>query len=194
MKSPDRAVVAGELLRVYTRLVKLFDSAPVARRVLKRALEEGQVVATMSVVERGSEGTAIEWRSLPAKFWRNAKVDASHNEIVVRSSELNLNHYHYSFYLQQREADALWPSSSNQPVMVVSNEARWRKASTGAKADYDWEAMLIEAALYAMRKKGKVKSLKELCDHIEAWCGDDAPSESQLKQHLGPLYNELKKI
>ena len=63
----------------------------------------------------------------------------------------------------------------------------------GAPAAYDWEAALIKAARY-VREKGLPKSQAILVRHILEWFGEPGPSETQVKEHIGPLYAALRDV
>jgi hypothetical protein len=89
-------------------------------------------------------------------------------------------------YLSASRADAarFWPW--DDPGKRVTG----RKVRPGAPVTYDWEAALIEAARY-ISEKGIPKSQAILIRHILEWFGESEPSETQVKEHIGPLYAAL---
>jgi hypothetical protein len=94
-------------------------------------------------------------------------------------------------YLFASRADAarFWPWDD----LYGSKRVTGRKVLPGAPAAYDWEAALIEAARF-MREKGLPKSQAILVRHILEWFGEQEPSESQVKHHIGPLYVALRDV
>ena len=88
--------------------------------------------------------------------------------------------------------DAVWPPS-NKPT-AVNEMPSFLKSSAGAKADYDWEKIIIEAAGY-MYEHGVPKSLADLCRHtVKGFEPDKAPGKTQLEYHLGPLFKRFQKL
>ena len=67
------------------------------------------------------------------------------------------------------------------------------KSAAGAKPDYNWEAILIEAAAYIY--ENDPESLDDLWQKVEAKCFPHGkkPSPTQWETHLKPLFNRLRK-
>jgi hypothetical protein len=177
----------------FARVKRLVGSDRPALHALKQDLLEGRIAALeQSIIRAGDSKT----RELPAEFWQKAELSVDNvggiNKVYVKAKRENdqAQPVEYFYYLQRSDVEKRWLSeaaaASNAPLPPG------RKSPAGAKADYDWEAILIEAAAYVL--KHDPSSLSKLCAHIEKWCGKDAPGETQLKRHLGPLYDRLKKI
>jgi hypothetical protein len=94
-------------------------------------------------------------------------------------------------YLFASRADAarFWPWDEQ----VASKRITGRKVVRGAPPAYDWEKALIEAARYIF-ENGLPKSQAKLVRHMLKWFGEPEPSETQVKQHIGPLYNVLRDV
>jgi hypothetical protein len=88
-------------------------------------------------------------------------------------------------YLFASRADAarFWPWDDP----YASKRTTGRKVVRGAPPAYDWEAALIEATRY-MLENGVPKRQAKLVEHILEWFGESEPSETQVKEHIGPLY------
>jgi hypothetical protein len=78
-------------------------------------------------------------------------------------------------YLFASRADAarFWPWDD----LYGRGRITGRKVRPGAPAVYDWEKALVEAARYC---------------HENGWFGEPGPSETQVKEHLAPLYAALR--
>lgn len=100
--------------------------------------------------------------------------------------------YAHGVHLNKDVVEALWPNSIERFALIEDNKAVRRKDYRGRRGEYDWEACLIEAARY-IHIEGTNISQAQLLSHLLAWFGDDAPSESTLKDHVSPLYRELKR-
>jgi hypothetical protein len=91
-------------------------------------------------------------------------------------------------YLFASRADAarFWPLHDQDGSMRVTG----RKAA-GAPPGYDWEAALVEAARYTW-ENGLPRSQAKLVSYILEWFGESGPSDTQVKEHIGPLYAALR--
>jgi hypothetical protein len=67
-----------------------------------------------------------------------------------------------------------------------------RKLQLGAPPVYDWEKALIEASRF-ISENGLPKSQAVLVRYILEWFGELEPSESQVKLHIGPLYDAIRR-
>jgi hypothetical protein len=94
-------------------------------------------------------------------------------------------------YLLASRADAarFWPWDD----LYAGKRVTGRKVLPGAPVTYDWEAALIQAARY-ISEKGLPKSQAILVRHILEWFGEPGPSETQVKEHIGPLYAALRDV
>jgi hypothetical protein len=92
-------------------------------------------------------------------------------------------------YLFASRADAarFWPSDD----LYGRGRITGRKVRPGAPAVYDWEKALVEAARYC-HENGVPKRQARLVGHILEWFGEPGPSETQVKEHLAPLYAALR--
>lgn len=186
---PADGMLPGEwltLLKVYTHVTKLYGGdTSLALNDIKQALADGKIAAVVRPL------TNHKYRVLPVGFWQTHQLrSVAPDHIIVRSNEYPPIDYRY--FLRQSDVEKIWPGS-NQPVIAAADEIPWRRKSTaGAKGDYDWEKIIIEAARH-MWENGVPESEAKLRSHIEDWCKGDAPGESQLKSHLAPLYRVLKK-
>lgn len=134
---------------------------------------------------------------LPQIFWLSVQVDWSEQRPYFR------------FFYQKRvwlvsailvpRAKALSFIQANDPLQQQSKlapeavEARTvgTRGRGGAPAKVDWEKCLIEAARW-MHVNGRPPSQADLVRHIAGWLGDATPGDTQLKQHLGPLYKAIE--
>jgi hypothetical protein len=186
---PDRWLPLDE---VFVRVKRYVGDSRFAVRDIKQALVDGRVAAReRSLTHTGNSTT----RELSAAFWQPPtilRVNDGSDHVVVRTKrkddQLQPAPY-YSYSLRPSDVEKVWPENKET---ATADENPSRKSAAGAKGDYDWETILIEAARY-MYETGVPKSLNHLCRHIEDWCGDDPPGETQLKRHLRPLFQELKK-
>ncbi|TXN00564.1 hypothetical protein FV242_21465 [Methylobacterium sp. WL64] len=85
----------------------------------------------------------------------------------------------------------LWPAKQ-LTAAEVPNVASKRKAAAGRRGDFDWEKALIEGARWMMHDNGVPRGQADLVRHVLEWFGEDAPGETQAKEHLGPLYLAFK--
>jgi hypothetical protein len=94
-------------------------------------------------------------------------------------------------YLFASRADAarFWPWDD----LYGSKRVTGRKLLAGAPVTYDWERALIEAARY-IYVKGLPRRQAILVRHILEWFGQPEPSETQVKEHIGPLYAALHDV
>jgi hypothetical protein len=92
-------------------------------------------------------------------------------------------------YLFASRADAarFWPWDDQYGSKRITG----RKVVAGAPPDDDWEAALIEAARYIFENK-LPKSQAKLVGHMLEWFGEGGPGETQVKEHIGPLYTGLR--
>ena len=65
------------------------------------------------------------------------------------------------------------------------------RSARGAKSAYDWEAAIVEAAILIF-EHGLPETQADLVAHISDWFGDNGPGDSQIKEHLAPLYQRAK--
>jgi hypothetical protein len=79
-------------------------------------------------------------------------------------------------------------SADEEPVKAPHSR---RKGTGGRGGDYEWEKCLIEAARW-MHIEGVPSKQADLIRHMVEWFGEDVPGDTQLKEHLGPLYLALK--
>jgi hypothetical protein len=185
---PDDPMPPGEwraLKLVFAHVTKVFgDDYAAAVKEINRELANGRVRAMVRTLADGKE------HELPVEFWQTHKANSGGpGHITVPSKEYPSQEYR--FFLQQK----VWPID-NEAITEAVTEARppWpRKGSpAGAKGDYDWPKILLEAVSY-MLDNSLPKSLTELCNHIENRFGDDAPGETALKNQLRPFYQVFKK-
>jgi hypothetical protein len=177
------------LVEVFVRVRKFVGDGNLALRDIKQALVDGRVASMERALAR-SGGTHT--RELSPKFWQTAKLQGSSGQdhIAVRSAERPKDCDNFCYFLRRSDVEKLWPENKET---ATADENPWRKSGAGAKGDYNWERILIEAAGH-MYENSVPQSLTELCKHVESWCGDDAPGETQLKEHLRPLFQKFKKI
>ena len=80
------------------------------------------------------------------------------------------------------------PSKIAMPNSVIP-----RKGVGGAPSKINWERCIIEAAKWMYDSKAP-DSQADLIRYIAELLGDEAPSETQLKAHLAPLYRAFRAI
>lgn len=188
---PADTMLPGEwqvLLSVFAHVTKVFGGDwEAALKEIKRVLANGWVRAMVRSF------TDDKGHELPVEFWQTHSLSSvGPGHIIVHSKEYPPQDHRY--FLRQSDIEKLWPTDKNQAT-ATGNEALspWprKKSAAGAKGDYDWEKIIIDAAAY-MVANGVPDGAADLYREIEGWFGDDAPGESQLKQHIGPLYRKCK--
>lgn len=186
MKPVDMPGEWRALKRVFARVTEVFgDDYEAAVKDINRELANGRARAMVRSLING------EGHELPVEFWQAHKVSSiGPGHIIVRSKEYPpIDH---RFFLRESDAEKLWPTGSQATTATVETLPPWpRKGAAGAKGDYDWEKIIIDAAAY-MVANGVPEAAADLYHEIEIRFGDDAPSESQFKEHIGPLYRKCK--
>jgi hypothetical protein len=188
---PEKFGRVLSLREVFERVNKQLGSFDLACHDMKQALADGTVAA----IERRTDGTRNSGKREPPKeFWQTAEITSYDGKDVWVESEEHNPDREYFYFLRQHDAEQRWPANhSKLAATVVAEPSRFEKSAAGAKAEYDWEKILIEAAAYIF-ENGPPKSLKDLCDIAENWFEGRVPGETQLKEHLRPLYLRLKKL
>jgi hypothetical protein len=105
---------------------------------------------------------------------------------LVKASESGVDLDKKTAFLFASRADAarFWPWEASEGSKRITG----RKLSPGAPTPYDWEGALIAGAVW-MLKNGVPKRKSTLINHVHEWFGADGPAESQVKKHIGPLYD-----
>lgn len=90
----------------------------------------------------------------------------------------------------RRHTLAIWPEVTqvSNPGENIVTESRGRKPAM------DWEAVLIEAAVYMYSKQEPTYTLQELVTHIQNRFPqkDGGVTASTIQQHLSPLWNRFR--
>jgi hypothetical protein len=67
-----------------------------------------------------------------------------------------------------------------------------RRSPRGAKTAFDWEAAIIEGCGFLI-ESGLPEDQADLIAHVAGWFGGDGPGDTQIKEHLSPLYRRAKR-
>ncbi|WP_038387147.1 hypothetical protein [Bradyrhizobium elkanii] len=102
---------------------------------------------------------------------------------------------HTSVRVATADVDRLWPSAPAPAPGAAAPQNDKFKDARGSKADPRWESILIEAARF-MYAKQEAGSQTDLIAHIRQWLNDpgESISDTAMKDHLRPLWQEFKKI
>jgi hypothetical protein len=190
--TPDTIPITWiKVQEIYAGLCHKIGAADIAIDDLRRVLCAGQLEPTIALRNvRDLTGAIWQRRDLGADFWRRLPLrpridDAGRN--VLGFSAANLNEAEKAslsrggiWYAQLARANA---ELGQQP-------ARGRRSPRGAKAAYDWEEAVIEASHYMYQDD---PPFDQLVKHIEAWFGESPPSETQLRDHLRPVFERFQK-
>jgi hypothetical protein len=164
-------------------------------------------VAVYEIRKKWFDGDIRFWARWLPEQCKPGVVQSHHDELAPPEFLLNLEHRGIPFervvsdedgiyfgegknvYLFASRADAarFWPSDDG----YGSRRTTGRKVVRGAPLAYDWEAALIEAARYIF-ENGLPKSQAKLVGHVLEWFGERGPGDTQVKQHIGPLYTTLR--
>jgi hypothetical protein len=88
-------------------------------------------------------------------------------------------------------AAQFWPWPDDPPKADDQSKAmRGRRTPRGAKTAWNWEKALIEASVF-MDEHGLPETRDVLLRHVADWFGDDGPGETQITEHIAPLYRAL---
>lgn len=172
---------------IFAHVTKVFgDDYAAAVKEINRELANGRVRAMVRTLINGKED------DLPVEFWETHKVSSiGPGHITVRSKEYPSQGHR--FLLRRSDVGKLWPTNNQATAAADETLSPWpRKGAAGAKGDYDWPKILLEAVSY-MLDNSLPKSLTDLCNEIERHFGDDAPGETVLKTQLRPFYQAFKK-
>jgi hypothetical protein len=168
----------------------------------------GQHPARHAIMERWSSGEIRVWRRWAKVNPYRAELSANQLgelELVPSSFVTDLEARGVGFrfqsggihmgddrwvYLFASRTDAahFWPWPGDQPAVQPG-----RRSSRGAKPTWDWEAALIEAAVFIL-EHDLPKTQDELVGHISTWFGDHAPGDTQIKVHIAPLFRRAKAV
>ncbi|MCJ2019437.1 hypothetical protein MKK84_18680 [Methylobacterium sp. E-065] len=66
-----------------------------------------------------------------------------------------------------------------------------RIGSSGRPPKYNWSKCIIEAVRW-MEVNGRPKTLAELVNYMAEWFEPEEPGDTQLKQYLGPIYQNFE--
>lgn len=185
------------------------DSPRLQEHLLRDALRDGQIASVASYMATGNLQTlappAVSRGVQPdALFWRFAEIDwrqssGLRKEMSIEDADAQLVDLPRQeiFGINVSEQDLLdrWHipdyfDSPTAPAAPATQKPR-RKGPGGRGGDFEWEKCLIEAARW-MHLEGVPSKQAELIRHMAEWFGLDGPSETQLKEHLAPLYLALK--
>ena len=178
-------------------------------RLLRDALRDGQIASAADYAHVGGpvsnhpSATKRDWK-LGEEFWRFADINWPNSAATRRQLS-----YEYepekTRQLSQVEALGIRVSkndlvecgkfsskfdASTAVVPIVPSPPR-RKGPGGRGGDFEWEKCLVEAARW-MHIEGVPSKQADLIRRMAEWFGEDGPGETQLKEHLGPLYLALK--
>jgi hypothetical protein len=136
--------------------------------------------------------SAVKHRCEVAPFDFIAKLEARGWDFskIIQCSESGIYFEFQNFaVLSASRADAarFWPLEEKTSKQMAPG----RKSPVGAPPAYDWEAALIHCALY-MHRNGLPKRKATLIRHALEFFGEDEPSETQVKEHIGPLYDAFQ--
>jgi len=167
-------------------------SASIAAFEINSALRDGRVQSMLRIID--PSGKTDKWMDIDKSTWNQIRIMPP---ISGRSHPgFRPGHPFASFgncfvYLLRKELAAVWPASENTEMAAADNRSAKRKGRGGRGGDFDWERCLIEAARW-MHHEGVPAKQAELVRYIAEWFGEDCPSDTQLKEHLSPLYLALK--
>jgi hypothetical protein len=167
----------------------LFPGVEAARRSVLDELEQ-----------RGSTGPQL---------FLNADLDQSLQTIInARESapgltfETIINASESGLYLDGRSAACLftsraaaaqfWPWLGDQPKTGANLVTQGRRSPRGAKTAFDWEEALVEGCGFLI-ENGLPEDQAALVAHIAEWFGEDGPGDTQIKEHLAPLYRRAQR-
>jgi hypothetical protein len=122
----------------------------------------------------------------PPEFLRDLERRAIPFRSVISSSEDGIDFgrgKNAHLFASRADAARFWPWDDPYGSKRVTG----RKVLPGAPPIYHWEKAYIEAVRY-IHENGLPKSQAELVRHMLEWFGEPEPSESQVKEHIGPLY------
>lgn len=174
-----------------------------AGRMIQDAMAAGEIEAVaggVSVRADAVEATTdilLEDHALKPNDWQRCRVDwdARHlhfifyvERAVYTASDLTVSTPAAIAFLQARDPLRSLSATSAEPPPARTSR---RKGPGGRGGDFEWEKCLIEAARW-MHIEGVPSKQADLIRHMEEWFGEDAPGDTQLKEHLGPLYLALK--
>jgi hypothetical protein len=89
-------------------------------------------------------------------------------------------------------AAQFWPWLGDQPKADADLKVtQGRRSPRGAKTVFDWEKALIEGCGFLI-ENGLPEDQADLIAYIADWFGDEGPGDTQIKEHLAPLYRRAK--
>lgn len=135
----------------------------------------------------------------PSNLWEKIMVDLEEQHPYFHFYDEHGVYLTTSVYVSQASAlkfvkskDPLYLAQTFEtaaaPVIVTI-----KKGIGGAPTKINWEKCLIEAARW-MFSSGVPAQQADLVRYIAEWLGSAAPSETQLKAHLAPLYRALREV
>ncbi|WP_157064284.1 hypothetical protein [Methylobacterium tarhaniae] len=192
------------LEKAWRAVTKGADAPRLQEKLLQNALRDGEiksVAAHVTFGDPGDLGSLVEKEGvrLDRDFWRFAIIEwkdssAVRSEMSVEIEPNVVKHLSHMEVLgiavDQDDLIIRWylpDFFENTSRDAVQDTPARRKGAGGRRGNHDWERCLIEAARW-MHHEGVPNRQADLIRYIEEWFGDDAPSGTQLKEHLGPLY------
>lgn len=183
------------------------DSPKLQEQLLRDALRDDEIKSVANYVASGNpqslSGPVVDRGVQPdGLFWRFADIDWRQSSGLRKEMSIDNDHgelinlpYLEVFGINVLESDFLrrWhiPDYFSEIPDEITSPPRRRKGPGGRGGDFKWEKCLIEAARW-MHVEGVPPKQADLLRYIAEWFGDDGPSDTQLKEHLGPLYLALK--
>ncbi|WP_152997659.1 hypothetical protein [Methylobacterium sp. GXS13] len=195
------------LSQVHRRLAEIMESRATTEILLLEALRSGKIGMAADYYMNGNSHPERILRSDNLRDARFVIWEESRIEHQIERSNLGptgQTHYHLGDFHRVRlnlsQVTGLWPDfnpgvGAAQAVSEAPLIEAPRKGVGGAKADYDWEEYLIEAAAY-IYVNGLPKSQNDLFVYLWNLFGGEAggPSLGSMKKHVGPLYRRFEKI
>lgn len=167
-------------------------SASIAAFELNSALREGRIHSKLRIID--ASGHTDRWVDIASNAWDEIRIlppMSGRTNPGFRPGYPFASYGNCFVYLLRSEVTTAWPAFQ-QPKMAASDaQSSKRKGRGGRGGDFDWERCLIEAARW-MHHEGVPAKQADLVRYIAEWFGEDCPSDTQLKEHLGPLYLAIK--
>lgn len=148
----------------------------------------------------GSEnyGSGIDI-NLPAELWSTLQIDLEDENPYFHFRDQHGVYLATDVCLEAEKAYRF--IDSNYPLIDVpqhldiskKDKTSFSKGHGGAPSKIDWERCIIEAATWMYNNKAPDKQ-NDLIKYIANMLGDEAPSDTQLKTHLRPLWRAFRAV
>jgi hypothetical protein len=192
LSGPDWLPLNAAFARIYFYV----RSRPLAANDLHRQLLTGQLRSGVRQFEPNVRGTETSARLLEPEFWKEAILQEAPLEPWRDEGNFNCVDIQWKgnkeisgewfFVIYRPDLDKLYPDGpvSDQPSTAQLEPAPL-KSTRGAKAAYDWEKILIGAAVVLIRD-GVPQSADKLVEQVLKnfhWSIGE-PAKSELNKHM----------